>query len=109
MLLPGNVHSAPSGTVGFDSDTVITFSPAQRFAQQDGRSSLRYLSLTAREASGDLFAMVWMLAQERCSLVARIFISLFRENPHLHSSLESSTVQPNIHNIRKKRKAHTHE
>jgi hypothetical protein len=54
MLLPGNVHSAPFETVGFDSDTVITFSPAQRFAQQDVRSCLHYLSLTAREASADI-------------------------------------------------------
>lgn len=57
MPIPGNVRSAPSGTVGFDSDTLITFSAAQRFAQQGYRFCLRYLSLTTQEASGDLSAV----------------------------------------------------
>lgn len=55
-MLPGNVRSAPSGALGFDSDTVITSSVAQQFAQQGYQFCVRYLSLTAGQDPGDLSA-----------------------------------------------------
>src|SRR4051812_41534954 len=56
MTLPGKIQSAPSGMLGFDSDTVVTSTVAQQFMEQGYRFCLRYLSLTAGESSGDLSA-----------------------------------------------------
>jgi hypothetical protein len=56
MTLSGVIQPAPSGTLGFDSDTVITSSVAGQFMQQGYRFCLRYLSITAGESSGDLSA-----------------------------------------------------
>jgi hypothetical protein len=54
MSLPGSIQSAPSGSLGFDADTVISSSVAQQFAQQGYQFCLRYLSLGAGEDPGDL-------------------------------------------------------
>ena len=54
MSLPGQVQPAPSSTLGFDADTVISSSVAQQFFQQGYRFCLRYLSLGSPEDSGDL-------------------------------------------------------
>jgi hypothetical protein len=56
MPLPGKIQSAPPGTPGFDTDTVVTSSVAQQFKQQGYCFCVRYVSLTAGECSGDLSA-----------------------------------------------------
>ncbi|NCR52506.1 MAG: DUF1906 domain-containing protein [Microcystis aeruginosa L211-07] len=52
--LPGIVQSAPNQSLGFDADSVITKATAQKFASQGYKFCLRYLSLGAGEAPGDL-------------------------------------------------------
>lgn len=54
MSLPGTIQPAPSGTLGFDTDTVVTSTVALQFVQQGYRFCVRYLSLGSGEASGDL-------------------------------------------------------
>jgi hypothetical protein len=54
MALPGTIQSAPSGALGLDADTVITLTVGQQFAQQGYLFCLRYLSLQAGQADGDL-------------------------------------------------------
>ena len=54
MSLAGSIQSAPNGTLGFDTDTVVASSVGQQFFQQGYRFCLRYLSLTAGQSSGDL-------------------------------------------------------
>lgn len=56
MPLPGTVQSAPAGALGFDADTVITAAVAQQFHAQGYRFAVRYLSLAAQQAAGDLSA-----------------------------------------------------
>lgn len=52
--LPGTVQGAPNESLGFDADTVITQATAQQFAAQGYKFCLRYLSLGAGQAPGDL-------------------------------------------------------
>ncbi|MBD2288207.1 DUF1906 domain-containing protein [Microcystis wesenbergii FACHB-1317] len=52
--LPGIIQSAPNQSLGFDADSVITKATAQQFASQGYKFCLRYLSLGAGEAPGDL-------------------------------------------------------
>jgi hypothetical protein len=52
--LPGIIQSAPNQSLGFDADSVITKATAQKFASQGYKFCLRYLSLGAGEAPGDL-------------------------------------------------------
>jgi len=52
--LPGKVQGAPNKSLGFDSDTVIAPATAQAFASQGYKFCIRYLSLGAGEAPGDL-------------------------------------------------------
>lgn len=54
MALQGSVQAAPGGALGFDADTVITLATAQQFAAQGYTFCVRYLSLGAGQASGDL-------------------------------------------------------
>ncbi|MFJ3368098.1 DUF1906 domain-containing protein [Pseudomonas sp. NPDC086251] len=54
MSLHGSVRSAPSGAKGFDSDTVLSLQVAQQFANQRYDFCIRYLSLGAGQAPGDL-------------------------------------------------------
>lgn len=54
MPLSGNIQSAPSGSRGFDADTVITESTAQQFVSQGYTFCIRYLSLGAGQSDGDL-------------------------------------------------------
>ena len=54
MPLSGSIQSAPSGALGFDSDTVITLSTAQQFYSQGYKFCLRYVSLGSMESSGDI-------------------------------------------------------
>lgn len=54
MPLSGTVKSAPSGALGFDSDTTLTRSVAQQFLEQGYTFCVRYLSLGAGEQAGDL-------------------------------------------------------
>lgn len=52
--LPGLVQGAPNKSLGFDADSVITQTTAQQFASQGYKFCIRYLSLGAGEAPGDL-------------------------------------------------------
>lgn len=54
MTLPCKVSAAPSGASGFDSDSVISSTTAQQFASQGYCFCVRYLSLGASQAPGDL-------------------------------------------------------
>lgn len=54
MILGGTIQNAPNGSLGFDTNTVLTFINAQRFHNDGFRFCLRYLSLTAGQANGDL-------------------------------------------------------
>jgi hypothetical protein len=54
MSLPGQIQPAPSSSLGFDADTVITSSVAYQFFRQSHRFCVRYVSLGSPEASGDL-------------------------------------------------------
>jgi len=54
MPLPGTVQPAPTGSRGFDSDTVITASVAQLFANQNYAFCVRYLSRGPVQAARDL-------------------------------------------------------
>jgi hypothetical protein len=56
MGLPGSVQPAPSGMVGFDADSVISFDTAQQFVDQGYEFCLRYLSLGVGQGDGDLTA-----------------------------------------------------
>ncbi len=51
---PGTVQPAPDNSLGFDADSVVSLSTAQAFASQGYRFCLRYVSLQAQTASGDL-------------------------------------------------------
>lgn len=54
MALPGSVQAAPSGALGFDADSTITPAIAKLFAAQGYTFCLRYLSVGAGQAHGDL-------------------------------------------------------
>ena len=54
MTLPGQVQSAPTGVLGFDTDTVLSAENAKHFHIAGYRFCLRYLSLTTLQGSGDL-------------------------------------------------------
>lgn len=54
MPLAGTVQSAPAGSAGFDSDTVLSADTAHQFASQGYRFCLRYLSRSGAESAGDL-------------------------------------------------------
>jgi Domain of unknown function (DUF1906) len=56
MPLPGTVQPAPSGALGFDSDTAITAQVAQLFAGQGYAFCVRYLSLGRGQRRKDLSA-----------------------------------------------------
>ena len=53
---PGTVQPAPGNSLGFDADSIISQSTAQAFASQGYRFCVRYLSLQASTAPGDLTA-----------------------------------------------------
>ncbi|WP_080434476.1 DUF1906 domain-containing protein [Burkholderia ubonensis] len=53
-MLSGTVQSAPTGSRGFDTDTSISSDTAQKFANQGYTFCIRYLSLGAGQAPGDL-------------------------------------------------------
>jgi hypothetical protein len=48
------VQAAPDQAKGFDTDTVVTATVAAQFFQQGYQFCLRYLSLGAGQADGDL-------------------------------------------------------
>jgi hypothetical protein len=52
--LKGSVQAAPSGSPGFDTDTKLTSSTAEAFVKAGFKFAIRYLSLSATEAAGDL-------------------------------------------------------
>ncbi len=54
MSLPGTVVSAPNGSQGFDTDTVVTAAVALEFYNSGYIFCIRYLSLGSGQASGDL-------------------------------------------------------
>lgn len=51
-----SVQPAPDNSLGFDADSIISQSTAQAFASQGYRFCVRYLSLQASTAPGDLTA-----------------------------------------------------
>jgi len=54
QTLPGNVLQAAPGLSGFDTDTVLTSTTAQQFANEGYVFCARYLSLGNTQAEGDL-------------------------------------------------------
>jgi hypothetical protein len=56
MALQGNIQAAPDGSLGFDSDTVVSLAVAQLFATQGYTFCLRYLSRSHGQQGGDLSA-----------------------------------------------------
>lgn len=54
MSLAGTVQSAPAGSAGFDSDTVLSANTALQFAGQGYSFCVRYLSRSGAESTGDL-------------------------------------------------------
>lgn len=54
MPLQGTIQNAPDGSLGFDTNTVLTSAKAQQFHNDGFRFCLRYLSLGAGQAAGDL-------------------------------------------------------
>ncbi|OLF53676.1 DUF1906 domain-containing protein [Pseudomonas chlororaphis] len=54
MSISGKIQAAPSGSRGFDADTVISTTVAQQFASQGYAFCIRYLSLGAGQDEGDL-------------------------------------------------------
>jgi hypothetical protein len=52
--LPGTIQGAPNKSLGFDADTVISLDTARAFASQGYKFCIRYLSLGAGQAPGDL-------------------------------------------------------
>ena len=53
MPLQGTIQNAPDGSLGFDTNTVLTSAKAQQFHNDGFRFCLRYLSLGAGQAAGD--------------------------------------------------------
>jgi hypothetical protein len=54
-MLPGQVHSAPANSKGFDANSrIVSVAVAQAFKQSGFSFCLRYLSHTAQQGSGDL-------------------------------------------------------
>jgi len=54
-MLPGQVHSAPPNTKGFDANSrIASVAIAQAFLQSGFRFCLRYLSHTSQQGPGDL-------------------------------------------------------
>lgn len=56
MALSGKIQSASPGSLGFDSNTVITAKVAQQFVQQGYSFCVRYLSRNVPQPKGDLSA-----------------------------------------------------
>ena len=54
IQLPGTIQGAPNKSLGFDADTVISLDTARAFASQGYKFCIRYLSLGAGQAPGDL-------------------------------------------------------
>lgn len=54
--LPGSIQAAPSGSKGFDSDTVLTNATAAAFVADGFRFAVRYLSRDRPETEGNLSA-----------------------------------------------------
>jgi hypothetical protein len=54
MTLSGTIQNAPNGSLGFDTNTVLTLPNAQRFHNDGFKFCFRYLSLSAGQAAGDL-------------------------------------------------------
>ncbi|PXX51587.1 protein of unknown function [Pseudomonas sp. LAMO17WK12:I10] len=54
MSLSGNIQSASANSRGFDADTVISSATAEQFVAQGYIFCIRYLSLGAGQAPGDL-------------------------------------------------------
>lgn len=52
-ILPGTIQSAPSGLLGFDTNTVVSASVAKQFYADDYRFCVRYVGRTS-QASNDL-------------------------------------------------------
>jgi hypothetical protein len=54
MVLSGTIKNAPNGSLGFDTNTVLTSANAKKFHSDGFKFCLRYLSLGAGQATGDL-------------------------------------------------------
>lgn len=54
MALTGNIQYVPTGSRGFDSDSVVSLAVAQQFVQQGYSFCIRYLSLDNGQENGDL-------------------------------------------------------